>query len=409
MPDHYDPLETRVPTLRESEEFATLPKIVAHAMQAPGWARHLAGVNPKSVTSRAALAKLPVLRKSDIAVLQKENPPFGGLNVTPAGKARRLLMSPGPLFEPEGGGKDWWGSARALYAAGFRGGDIVHNSFAYHLTPGGFILEAGAHALGCAVIPGGVGNTEQQLEAIAHYQPAGYVGTPDFLKILLDTAEKTAKDASSIKRALVSGAALPASLRDELGQRGVAVLQCYATAELGVIAYESDAREGMIVNETVIVEIVRPGTGDPVPEGEVGEVVVTSFNPDYPMIRLGTGDLSALLPGASPCGRSNNRIKGWMGRADQTAKVKGMFVHPKQIAEVAARHPELKRLRLVVGRAGEQDTMTLMAECDAREALLEAAVAATLQSVTKLKGSVKLVAPGELPNDGKVIADERKL
>jgi len=409
MPEHYDPLEIRVPVLRESEEFANLPKIVALAMKAPGWAKHLAGIDPKLVNSRAALAKLPILRKSDIAALQKENPPFGGLNVTPAGKARRLLMSPGPLFEPEGGGKDWWGSARALYAAGFRAGDIVHNSFAYHLTPGGFILEAGAHALGCAVIPGGVGNTEQQLEAIAHYKPAGYVGTPDFLKILLDTAEKTAKDASSIKRALVSGAALPASLRDELGQRGIAVLQCYATAELGVIAYESDAREGMIVNETVIVEIVRPGTGDPVPEGEVGEVVVTSFNPDYPMIRLGTGDLSALLPGLSPCGRTNNRIKGWMGRADQTAKVKGMFVHPKQVAEVAARHPELRRLRLVVGRAGEQDTMTLMAECDARQASLEAAVAATLQSVTKLKGSVKLVAPGALPNDGKVIADERKL
>ncbi len=409
MPEHYDPLEIRVPVLRESEEFANLPKIVALAMKAPGWAKHLAGIDPKLVNSRAALAKLPILRKSDIAALQKENPPFGGLNVTPAGKARRLLMSPGPLFEPEGGGKDWWGSARALYAAGFRAGDIVHNSFAYHLTPGGFILEAGAHALDCAVIPGGVGNTEQQLEAIAHYKPAGYVGTPDFLKILLDTAEKTAKDASSIKRALVSGAALPASLRDELGQRGIAVLQCYATAELGVIAYESDAREGMIVNETVIVEIVRPGTGDPVPEGEVGEVVVTSFNPDYPMIRLGTGDLSALLPGLSPCGRTNNRIKGWMGRADQTAKVKGMFVHPKQVAEVAARHPELRRLRLVVGRAGEQDTMTLMAECDARQASLETAVAATLQSVTKLKGSVKLVAPGELPNDGKVIADERKL
>lgn len=409
MPEHYDPLEIRVPVLRESEEFANLPKIVALAMKAPGWAKHLAGIDPKLVNSRAALAKLQILRKSDIAALQKENPPFGGLNVTPAGKARRLLMSPGPLFEPEGGGKDWWGSARALYAAGFRAGDIVHNSFAYHLTPGGFILEAGAHALDCAVIPGGVGNTEQQLEAIAHYKPAGYVGTPDFLKILLDTAEKTAKDASSIKRALVSGAALPASLRDELGQRGIAVLQCYATAELGVIAYESDAREGMIVNETVIVEIVRPGTGDPVPEGEVGEVVVTSFNPDYPMIRLGTGDLSALLPGLSPCGRTNNRIKGWMGRADQTAKVKGMFVHPRQVAEVAARHPELRRLRLVVGRAGEQDTMTLMAECDARQASLETAVAATLQSVTKLKGSVKLVAPGALPNDGKVIADERKL
>jgi len=408
MPDHYDALETREPAVREREQAAALPAIVARAMTAPGWAKHLKGIDPKSVNSRGGLAKLPVLRKSDVAVMQKENPPFGGLNVAAPGKARRLLMSPGPIFEPEGEGTDWWGSARATYAAGFRSGGIVHNSFAYHLTPGGFILEAGLHALGCAVIPGGVGNTEQQLEAIAHYQPSGYVGTPDFLKILLDTAEKTGKDAASIKRALVSGAALPASLREELKAHGVAVLQCYATAELGVIAYESEAREGMIVNESVIVEIVRPGTGDPVAEGDVGEVVVTSFNPDYPMIRLGTGDLSALMTGTSPCGRSNARIKGWMGRADQTAKVKGMFVHPQQIAEVAARHPQLRRLRLVVGREGEQDSMTLMAECTAPDAALEAAVAATLQSVTKLKGAVKLVALGALPNDGKVIADERK-
>ncbi len=317
-------------------------------------------------------------------------------------------MSPGPIFEPEGDSADWWGAARAVYAAGFRSGDIVHNSFAYHLTPGGFILEFGARALGCAVIPGGVGNTEQQLEAIAHYKPSGYVGTPDFLKILLDTAEKSGKDTTSIRRGLVSGAALPASLREELRGRGVAVLQCYATAELGVIAYESAGGDGMIVNETVIVEIVRPGTGDTVPEGEVGEVVVTSFNPDYPMIRLGTGDLSALMPGASRCGRTNARIKGWMGRADQTVKVKGMFVHPKQVAEIAARHPELKRLRLVVDRKAEQDTMTLLAECAPSGAALELAVAATLQSVTKLKGSVQLMAPGTLPNDGKLIADERK-
>ena len=407
MPGHYDNLETRDPGSREREQAAALPQAVARAMTAPGWARHLAGVDPKSVTSRVALAKLPVLHKSDVAALQKEYPPFGGLNVTPPGEARRLLMSPGPIFEPEGEGKDWYGTARALYAAGFRPGDIVHNSFAYHLTPGGFILESGCRALGCAVIPGGVGNTEQQLEAIAHYRPSGYVGTPDFLKILLDAAKTSGKDASSIKRALVSGAALPASLRDELKGRGVAVLQCYATAELGVIAYESEAREGMIVNETVIVEIVRPGTGDPVPPGDVGEVVVTSFNADYPMIRLATGDMSALLPGVSPCGRTNGRIKGWMGRADQTAKVKGMFVHPRQIAEVAARHPQLARLRLVVGRDAEQDNMTLMAECAAPDAALAAAVAASLQSITKLKGAVTLVAPGALPNDGKVIADER--
>ena len=408
MPEHYDDLEIRDPAVRVREMFASLGGLIARAKEAPGWARHLSGVDPKSVTSPEALAKLPVLRKSDISALQKEHPPFGGLNVTPAARAKRLLMSPGPIFEPEGEGRDWWGAARACFAAGFRRGDIVHNSFAYHLTPGGFILESGAHAVGCAVIPGGVGNTEQQLEAIAHYKPSGYIGTPDFLKILLDTAEKTGKDASSFKRGLVSGAALPASLREELRRRGLTVLQCYATAELGVIAYESVAGESMVVNETVIVEIVRPGTGSPVPVGDVGEIVVTSFNPDYPMVRLGTGDLSALVPGISPCGRTNTRIKGWMGRADQTAKVKGMFVHPKQIAEVAARHPELRRLRLVVDRNAEQDTMTLLAECSPANDALESAVAATLQSVTKLKGVVKLMAPGTLPNDGKLIADERK-
>ena len=408
MTGHYDSLEIRDPAVREREQFAQMPAAIAHAMTAPGWAKHLVGTDAKAISSRAALARLPIFRKADLVALQKAYPPFGGLNVTAASKVRRLLMSPGPIFEPEGEGPDWWGAARALCAAGFRAGDIVHNSFAYHLTPGGFILESGAHALGCAVIPGGTGNTEQQLEAIAHYRPTGYIGTPDFLKILLDTAEKTGKDASSFKRALVGGAALPASLREELGSRGVAVLQCYATADLGVIAYESEAREGMIVNETVVVEIVRPGTGDPVPDGEVGEVVVTSLNRDYPMIRLATGDLSALMPGVSPCGRTNARIKGWMGRADQTAKVKGMFVHPKQIAEIAARHPELKRLRLVVSREAEQDTMTLLAECAPADAALEAAIAATLQSITKLKGSVKLMTPGTLPNDGKLIADERK-
>jgi phenylacetate-CoA ligase len=404
---HYDDLETRDPAVRERALFAALPGIVARALTAPGWARHLAGIDPQSLTSRAALAGLPVMRKSDLAALQKDAPPFGGLNVTPPGRAKRLLMSPGPIFEPEGTGVDGWGAARACCAAGLRAGDIVHNSFAYHLTPGGFMLEAGAHTIGCAVIPGGVGNTEQQLEAIAHYQPSGYIGTPDFLKILLDTAQKTAKDASSFRRGLVSGAALPGSLRDELRGRGVAVVQCYATAELGVVAYESDAGEGLIVNENLILEIVRPGTGDPVAVGEVGEIVVTSFSPGYPMIRLATGDLSALLPGVSPCGRTNLRIKGWMGRADQTAKVKGMFVHPKQIAEVASRHPELSRLRLVVGREAEQDTMTLLVESAASDPALAAAVAATLQSVTKLKGTVTLVKPGTLPNDGKVIADER--
>lgn len=407
MAEHYDALETRDPGARERALFSRLPEAIAQAMKAPGWARQLAGVDANAITSRAALARLPTLRKSDLVALQKQTPPFGGFNVTPPGKAKRLFMSPGPIFEPEGHGEDTGSAARALFAAGFRPGDVVHNCFSYHLTPGAFILEAGAHALGCAVIPGGTGNTEAQLDAIAHLKPSGYVGTPDFLKILLDTAAKSAKDASSLRRGLVSGAALPASLRAELAGRGVAVLQCYAVAEVGVIAYESEAREGMIVNETIILEIVRPGTGDPVADGEVGEVVVTSFNPDYPMIRLATGDLSAVMMGASPCGRTNARIKGWMGRADQTAKVKGLFVRPEQVAEIGKRHPELGRLRLAVTRAGEQDAMTLMAECAAPAPGLAEAVAATLQAVTKVRGEVKLVAPGSLPNDGKVIADER--
>ncbi len=416
MSDHYDSLETRDPAARERELFGRLPEAVARAMTAPGWAAHLKGIDPQSVTSRTALGKLPILRKSDLLSLQKGNPPFGGFNVTPPGKAKRLHMSPGPIFEPQGHGADFGLAARAMFAAGFRPGDIVHNSYSHHLTPGAYIMEEGAHALGCAVIPGGIGNTEQQLDAIAHYRPSGYLGTPDFIKILLDTAEKAGKDVSSIRRGLVSGAALPASLRQELASRGVAVVQCYAIAEVGVISYESEAREqapmGMIVNEAMILEIVRPGTGDPVADGEVGEVVVTSFNPDYPMIRLATGDLSAVMPGVSPCGRTNTRIKGWMGRADQTTKVKGMFVHPAQVAEIARRHPELARVRLVVTREAEQDAMTLHAETlhaetAAAESGLADAVGATLQSVAKVRGAVKLVAPGSLPNDGKVIADER--
>jgi phenylacetate-CoA ligase len=407
MLEFYDDNESRPPELREREIYSKLPDLITRAMHAPGWAEQLAGVNPASVTSRAVLAVLPVLRKSNLKERQLASPPFGGFIVTPADRLKRLLMSPGPIFEPEGHGTDWWNAARALFAAGFRRGDVVHNAFAYHLTPGGFILESGAHALGCTVIPGGVGNTEQQVEAIAHLNPNGYTGTPDFLKILLDTADKTGKDVSSLKRGLVSGAALPPSLRAEFDARGVAVLQAYATAELGVIAYETAARDGMVVNENIIVEIVRPGTGDPVGDGEVGEVVVTSFNADYPMIRLATGDLSAVLAGPSPCGRTNMRINGWMGRADQTTKIKGMFVHPGQVVEVAKRHPELGRVRLRVTREAEQDVMTLVAECAVPASGVEGAVAASLQAVTKLKGRVQLIAPGTLPNDGKIIADER--
>ncbi len=407
MSDHYDERETREPAQRDADHGLALSGLIGRAVAAPGWAKHLTGAEPAAVTSRATLAGLPLLRKSDLIALQKATPPFGGFNVTPPGKMKRLLMSPGPIFEPEGEGADIYGMARALFAAGFRAGNVVHNAFSYHLTPGAFIFESGLHTLGCAVVPGGVGNTEMQVDAIAQLRPVGYTGTPDFLKVLLDAAGKAGKDVSSLKRALVSGAALPPSLRDELGRRGVVTLQCYAIAEVGVIAYESEAREGLIVNEHLLVEIVRPGTGDPVADGEVGEVVVTSFNVDYPMIRLATGDLSAVLPGRSPCGRTNMRIRGWMGRADQTTKVKGMFVHPGQVAEVARRHPELGRVRLAVTRAGEQDAMTLSAECASPSAGLSEAVAATLQSVTKLRGEVTLVAPGSLPNDGKMIADER--
>jgi phenylacetate-CoA ligase len=405
---HYDQLEVRDPAQRELAQFNLLPGLISHAVSgAPGWQRHLAGVDAAAVTSRAALAALPVLRKGDLKELQAKSPPFAGLALAAPGALSRMYMSPGPIFEPEGRGEDWWRSARALFAAGFRKGDVVHNTFAYHLTPGGWIMDAGARALGCTVIAAGPGNTEQQLEVIQHLKPVAYTGVPDYLKILLDKAKEAGKDASSFKKAFVSGGALFASLRQEYQQRGIETYQAYATAELGVVAYESASLEGMIVDEGVIVEIVRPGTGDPVPAGEVGEVVVTSFNRDYPMIRLATGDLSAVLPGVSPCGRTNTRIKGWMGRADQTTKVKGMFVHPEHVAELAKRHGGLGRLRLVVARAGEQDVMTLKAEAAGADAGLRAKLAETLQALTKLKGEVEIVAPGSLPNDGKVIADER--
>ncbi len=408
MNDHFDSLETRDPADRERALFAALPGFIGEVIRAaPGWARLLKGVNPEEVTDRAALSKLPVLHKSDLLDLQKEHPPFGGLITKAPGAMSRLFMSPGPIFEPEGASKDWWRAARALFAAGLRPGDIVHNSFAYHLTPAGHMFEGGARALGCAVIPAGIGNTEMQVDAIAQLRPKGYAGTPDFLKVLLDKAAESGKDVSSLKKGLVSGAALPNSLREELAARGVDVLQSYGTADLGLVAYETPARDGMIVGEDMIVEIVRPGTGDPVEEGEVGEVVVTSFNADYPMIRFGTGDLSAVLPGVSPCGRTNMRIKGWMGRADQRTKVKGMFVDPAQVADIARRHPEAGRLRLVVSRANEQDVMTLRAEAGTSDPALAENLAESLMAVTKMKGAVELVEPGSLPNDGKVIADER--
>jgi phenylacetate-CoA ligase len=408
MTDHYDTRETRNPAERERELFGRLPDLLRNAMTAPGYASHLSGVDPARVTNREALARLPVLRKSDLPALHKAKAPFGGFVADPPGSFARLFTSPGPIFEPESSHPDPWRGARALFAAGFRKGDVVLNTFSYHLTPGGFIFDGAARALGCAVIPAGPGNTDQQFELIEAYRPAAYSGTPDFLKILLDAAEAGGRDTSSIKRALVSGAAFPKSLQDEIKARGVDAYQAFATADLGFIAHETAARKGLVVSEDIILEIVQPGTGDPIREGDVGEIVVTSLDPHHPWIRLALGDLTAALPGTSPCGRTNMRIKGWMGRADQTTKVKGMFVRPEQIAEIGKRHPELGRLRLVITRDGETDTMTLRAEAGTASDKLREELSATLQSVTKLRGVVELVKSGSLPNDGKVIADERK-
>ena len=406
MDDHFDALETRSADEREADLNARLPGLVAAALQAPGWRSQLGEVDARAIDSRAALARLPVLRKGDLVARQKAQPPFAGLvhSLAPFG---RLFTSPGPIYEPEGVHDDAWRSGRGIFAAGVRRGDVVLNTFSYHLTPGGFIFDAGARAVGCHVIAAGPGNTEQQLEVIAQLKPQVYAGTPDFLKILLDAAAAANRDASSLRKACVSGAAFPPSLQAEIRARGIDAYQMYATADLGCIAYESPAREGLIVNEDVLVEIVRPGTGDPVAAGEVGEVVVTSFDHDHPWIRLALGDLSAVLPGTSPCGRTNMRIKGWMGRADQTTKVKGMFVRPEQVAEVGRRHAELGRMRLVVTRYDESDAMTLKAECTRSTDEFARQIGETLRSVTKLGGAIELVPPGSLPNDGKVIEDAR--
>lgn len=407
MTAHYDARETREPAAREAELFARLPEVLRSAMAAPAYAERLKGTDPAAVTSRAALAGLPVLRKSELPALHKASQPFGGFVAARPGSFARLFTSPGPIFEPEGRQADPWRGARALFAAGFRPDDVVLNTFSYHLTPGGFIFDASARALGCAVIPAGPGNTEQQFELIEAYRPVGYSGTPDFLKILLDAAAAAGRDVSSIKRALVSGAAFPPSLQAEIKARGIEAYQAFGTADLGLIAFETEARDGMVVNEDLILEIVKPGTGDPVADGDVGEIVVTSLDPHHPWIRLALGDLTAALPGPSKCGRTNMRIKGWMGRADQTTKIKGMFVRPEQIAEIGKRHSALGRLRLVVTRQDETDAMTLKAETSAASDALREEIAGTLRAVTKLGGNVELVSPGALPNDGKLIADER--
>ncbi|UYN94072.1 MAG: AMP-binding protein [Enhydrobacter sp.] len=407
--EYFDALETRSSEEREIALAAALEAQVAHAQaNAPFFVEWLKDVDPAMVTSRAALARLPILRKADLSAVQKRSPPMGGLLSVPLAQVQHIFMSPGPIFEIDTAEKDYLRGARAMYAAGFRAGDIVHNTFSYHLTPAGLMMEAAARSLGCAVVPGGVGQTELQLDAIEAIRPGSYVGTPSFLKILLEKADDLGKDISSIRKAFVSAEALPPSLRQMFRDRGISAFQSYGTADVGIIAYESQALEGMIVDEGVLVEIVRPGTGDPVADGEVGEVVVTTFSKAYPLVRFGTGDLSAVLPGISPCGRTNMRIKGWMGRADQRTKVKGMFVDPAQIALVARRHPEFGRVRLVVDWVDQQDVMILKAELIGGSADLAKAVEGNIQNICKVRGRVEFVAPGSLPNDGKVIDDVRK-
>ena len=413
-----DALETRDPAVREAALMAALPAQLRAALAVPALAQRLGPVAPDAVTTRFALAQLPVTRKHELLQRQEAErgaDVFGGYSALgwnaqrALRPARRVYQSPGPIYEPEGQGADYWRSARAMRAAGFAAGDLVHNSFSYHLTPGAWIMESGAHALGCTVFPGGVGNTELQLQAAQHLRPDAYAGTPSFLRILLEKAAESGIALPSLKKALVSGEAFPPSLRDWLRERGIEAYQAYATADVGVIAFETAAREGLVLDEGVIVEIVRPGTGDVVPDGEVGEVVVTVFNPDYPLVRFGTGDLSAVLAGRCPTGRSNTRIKGWLGRADQTAKVRGMFVHPGQVAEVLRRHPGLTRARLVVEGEMANDRMSLHVESPAggHSSTLSSDIASSVRDVTKLRADIVLAAPGSLPNDGKVIDDKR--
>ena len=417
MKTHMDALETRDPAARESALLAALPGQIAHAQKnAPAFAEILKDIKAADITSRNALAKLPVIRKYELLEKQKASRAaggsvFGGFSAVSYGQQMpRVFSSPGPLYEPEGSRPDYWRMARAIAAAGFQSGELIHNCFSYHFTPAGSMMETGAHALGCTVFPGGIGQTEQQVQAMAELQPAGYIGTPSFLKIILEKAAEMGVALPSVKKALVSGEAFPPSLRDWMTERGVNAYQCYATADVGLIAYETSARQGLVIDEGVIVEIVRPGTGDPVPEGEVGELVITSLNPDYPLIRFGTGDLSAILSGHCPTGRTNQRIKGWMGRADQTTKVRGMFVHPGQVAEVVKRFPSALRARLIVQGEMANDSMALHVETTAvhgAEAELKAQIAEAIRDVTKLRSEVHLVAPGTLANDGKVIEDAR--
>jgi len=412
MTDFYDTLEHRDPAVREAALLQVLPAQIAHAQtHASAWTTILQGVNAADVNSRSALARLPVTRKSELLARQqteRANNVFGGFAAIGVGTSMpRVFASPGPIYEPEGVGKDYWRMARALFAAGFRSGELIHNCFSYHFTPAGSMMESGAHALGCSVFPGGTGQTEQQLQAMLELRPSGYSGTPSFLKILIEKAAESQTPLPFLRKALVSGEAFPPSLRDWLAERGMTAYQCYATADIGLIAYETSAREGLVLDEGVIVEIVRPGTGDPVAEGEVGELVVTTLNPDYPLIRFGTGDLTAVLPGQCPTGRTNQRIKGWMGRADQTTKVRGMFVHPGQVDQVVKRFPEVVKARLVVSGEMANDQLYLHVETSQATEALQAAVAQSVRDITKLRAEVVFTTPGSLANDGKVIEDAR--
>jgi len=408
----YDALETRSPEEREAALMAELPRVIAAAKaHAPAYRRLLAKVRPEDVTDRRALVDLPLTRKSDLIEMQRRDPPFGGLNAAPIGSVARVFSSPGPIYEVEGRRPDFFRMARAMYAAGIRSGELIHVAFSYHLTPAGAMVDSAAQALGCPVIPAGTGQTELQLRTITDLKPNAYVGTPSFLKILLDRAAEQNSVLGSIKKALVGAEAFPAVLRSEFRHRGITALQCYGTADLGLIAYESigpdgEVCPGMVLDEGIIVELVQPGTGDPVPPGEVGEVVVTTLTPEYPLIRFATGDLSALLPGPSPCGRTNHRIKGWMGRADQTAKVRGLFVHPEQVAEIVRRHKSIIRARLVIERPASADQMSLHIEMG-EPAESVGAIAESAQAVTKLRAEIVRVPEGSLPNDGKIIEDRR--
>jgi phenylacetate-coenzyme A ligase PaaK-like adenylate-forming protein len=410
MTDYFDELETRTPAQRERELFEALPRQIAQAKSgAPYFAKLFADVDPRTITDRAALARVPVTRKSELHTIQQGAPPFGGL-LAGAGTVAKIFVSPGPIYEPEGKRLDYWRLQRAFYASGFRAGDLVQNCFSYHFAPAGSMVEGGLLALGCTVIPAGTGQTELQVSTMADLGAVGYTGTPSFLKLILEKGDELKRDLRCLKKALVSGEAFPAATRDALAARGVNAYQAYATADLGLIAYETPAREGLVVDEGVIVEIVRPGTGDPVPEGEVGEVVVTTlFRDDYPLIRFATGDLSAVPAGASPCGRSNMRIKGWMGRADQTTKVRGMFVHPHQIADVVKRFPSIQRARVVVDSPDGNDRMRVLCAVSASADGLKAQIETAVREVTRLRGDVEFVEWQSLPNDGKVIEDLRKV